>query len=67
VSATDECSFCGKCRAEVRAMVSGVAGKFCDVCVERARTGKLYVAFCASCTPQNGQHAPTCTDSCEAS
>lgn len=48
-------------------MVSGIAGKICDGCVKRARAGKLYVAFCASCTPENGQHAPTCTDSCEAS
>ncbi len=59
----DACSFCNEPRCKVRVLVKGIAGCICDACCARAsqpRNGLL--AHCSSCTPIEGEHAPTCPE-----
>lgn len=46
------CSFCGKCREEVRDIVAGPSVFICNECVEEARRVMLENAVRAGAKPQ---------------
>lgn len=59
-----KCSFCGRSANTVRCIQrpdkSDTA--ICAICIKRFRAGEGYIAHCEGCKPENGQHAPTCTE-----
>jgi hypothetical protein len=58
----ERCSFCGRPRSEVRALVAGKAAMICDACASWAKSADAAIAFCATCTPVRGWHAANCLE-----
>lgn len=56
------CSFCGKSKAEVEGMISGMAATICAPCLRAARLSSAHAAYCSSCTVHDGEHAPECPE-----
>lgn len=57
------CSFCGKAREQVDALVAGLRAMICDNCIKWVAREDAPVAYCHWCiTSDDGKHSSECPE-----
>lgn len=56
------CSFCGKSKPEIGALVKGRKARICDRCIRHVASEHATVAYCAECKVRGGSHAVDCPE-----